>query len=54
MASTLRPKRPVEGASDQEPEEGQREGDADDAPEQPVRVFEPEDFLELPEGSCPD
>ena len=53
MASTLRRQRPVEGAPDQEPEEGQRESDADDAPEQPVRVFEPEDSLELPEGHAP-
>ena len=42
----LERERAVEGAPDEEPEEGQDEGGAHRAAEQPVRIFEPEDRLE--------
>ena len=37
----------IEGAADQEPEEGQHEGDPHRPAQQPMRVLEPEDRLEL-------
>ena len=43
----------VERAPDQEPDEGQREGNADDAPKQTMRVFQPVNFLEPGEGHAP-
>ena len=43
----------VERAPDQKPDEGHGEGDADDPPEQPVRVFQPENVLKFAEGHAP-